>query len=60
MQRMKEFELIKQDVGGVNDNCIYEIETVTYGNTPILKLKDLCPSGVTFIDRNKDIIKEYL
>jgi hypothetical protein len=60
MQRMKDFELIRQDLAGISDNCIHEIEKITYSSTPILDLKEFCPSGVTFLERNNEIVREYL
>jgi hypothetical protein len=60
IERMNNFDLIHQDAGGVADNCIFELDNLTNSNNPILNLKELCPSGVTFLERNKKIIAEYL
>ena len=57
---MRDFELIKQDIAGINDNCIFQLEKITHSNAPILNLKELCPSGVTFLEKNNDTIKEFL
>jgi hypothetical protein len=57
---MSEFSAIALDVGGVSDNCIWELDNFTTSQTPLLDFTKLCPSGHTFLQRNRSIVKEYL
>lgn len=57
---MSDFSAIALDVGGVSDNCIWELEGLTTAQTPLLDFTKLCPSGHTFLQRNRSIVKEYL
>ena len=47
-------------MGGVSDNCVYEVEKLTGSDKKILDFKDICPSGWSFLERNSKIISEYL
>jgi hypothetical protein len=60
MRRMSEFTVIKNDVGGVSDNCIWELEKVVKSEQPVLNFKNICPSGSTFLDLNEEMVGEYL
>jgi hypothetical protein len=60
MRRMSEFSIIKHDVGGVNDNCIFELLEKVESTEPVLKFKEICPSGYTFLQKHKDVLGEYL
>lgn len=43
------FEKIQQDIGGISDNCIFELEKASQQASPILNFGKLCPSGSTFL-----------
>lgn len=57
---MSEFNVIGHDVGGVNDNCIWELDKAITSDMPILNFASLCPSGATFLQRNSPLIKDYI
>lgn len=60
MRRMNEFTVIKHDVGGISDNCVWELEKIVKSDEPILNFKTICPSGSTFLDIHADMVSEYL
>lgn len=60
MQRMSEFEIIKEDYAGVSDNSVFQLEKLEKRLIPILDFKELCPSGFTFLERHEKIVKQYI
>lgn len=63
MNRMLNFEVIKQDHAGISDNCLWELETFMKeleNGKKIFKFTEICPSAVTFLDRNKNISDKFM
>jgi hypothetical protein len=57
---MNEFAIIKNDVGGISDNCVWELQKVVKSKESVLNFKNICPTGNSFLELNTDIISEYL
>jgi len=57
---MNEFPIIKNDVAGISDNCIWEFQKVIKAQEPVLNFKNICPSGSSFLELNDDVVSEYL
>lgn len=47
-------------MGGVSDNCIWELEKLITSDQPVLNFYAMCPSGFSFLERNAGIIKENI
>ena len=57
---MADFQVISQDFVGVAENCLFEVNEILNKNEKILDLRNLCPSGDTFIKRYKGTLDNFV